>query len=57
LRISGREALVGIVRVVEWKLTCSVREADGRLRQAFATIDLTPVGSPGSVNGTPNGRS
>lgn len=43
---------MGIVRVVEWKLAGSVQEADGRFRQAFTALDLTPEGPPGSVKGT-----
>lgn len=45
-----REA-VGIVRTVEWKLTCSPAEADARFRQAFAHLNLNPEGPPGSIHG------
>jgi hypothetical protein len=42
---------VGIVRTVEWKLTCSPSEADTRFRQAFSRLDLNPEGPPGSIRG------
>jgi hypothetical protein len=42
---------VGIVRTVEWKLTCSPAEADARFRQAFAHLNLNPEGPPGSIHG------
>jgi Bacterial PH domain/Short C-terminal domain len=42
---------MGIVRTVEWRLTCTPEESDGRLRQAFEKLGLTPDGAPGSVSG------
>jgi hypothetical protein len=43
---------MGIVRTVEWKLTCSPDEADVRLRQAMERLGLDPQGSPGTVRGS-----
>src|SRR5687768_4868362 len=42
---------MGIVRTVEWKLTCSTAEADTRFRNAFTALDLEPTGPPGSITG------
>lgn len=43
---------MGIVRVVEWKLTCSVQEADDRFRRAFTSLGLAPQGPAGSITGS-----
>lgn len=43
---------MGIVRVVEWRLTCSAQEADARFRRAFTSLDLAPEGPPGSIRGS-----
>jgi Bacterial PH domain/Short C-terminal domain len=43
---------MGIVRSVEWKLTCSAEEADARMRQAMSNLDLDPQGPPGNIHGT-----
>lgn len=42
---------VGIVRVVEWKLSCSSEEADVRLRGAFEALGLSPEGPVGIISG------
>jgi len=43
---------MGIVRTVEWKLTCSADEADARLRQAMERLGLDPQASPGALRGS-----
>lgn len=43
---------MGILRTVEWKLTCPPAEADARFRQAFARLNLNPEGPPGTIRGS-----
>jgi hypothetical protein len=40
---------VGIVRTVEWKLTSPPVEADGRLREALAKLEMNAEGEPGQI--------
>jgi hypothetical protein len=47
---------MGIVRTVEWKLTRSPDEADQRLREALAKLDMNPEGEPGHIRAK-SGRS
>lgn len=47
---------MGIVRTVEWKLTSSPDEADRRLREALAKLDMDPEGEPGQIKAK-SGRS
>lgn len=42
---------MSIVRTVEWKLRCSAKEADARIREAFTQMELHPRGAPGSIHG------
>lgn len=43
---------MAISRTVEWKLTCSVDEADRRLRHALAQLDLAPSGPSYALQGS-----
>lgn len=47
---------MGIVRTVEWKLTNPPIEADRRLRDALAKLDMNPEGEPGQIKAK-SGRS
>ncbi len=47
---------MGIVRTVEWKLTSPPAEAERRLRDALAKLDMRPEGEPGQIKAK-SGRS
>ena len=47
---------VGIVRTVEWKLTRTPAEAEQRLREALAKLDMSPEGERGHITAK-SGRS
>lgn len=47
---------MGIVRTVEWKLTSPPEEADRRLREALAKLDMNPEGEAGHIKAK-SGRS
>jgi hypothetical protein len=47
---------MGIVRTVEWKLTSPPDEAERRLRDALAKLDMKPVGDQGQIRAK-SGRS
>lgn len=40
---------MGILRTVEWRLRCSVADADVRFREALTKLEMTPNGPPGAI--------